>query len=134
MSPEATILVALFALVIGVGVGAFIATRAAADAIEQAAHDEANEPPRAPPAGIRERYLDELRPVAAALLESRDGYPADDAAIDRVARALSAVAAEAWGQGASELREAMVEGSGLPVEVVDDLCSSALARIERGRS
>lgn len=133
MNIEAAVLLALFAMLVGVALGVML-TRAAQSHLADLVDTVRVEPPplasTAAP-GVRERYLEELRPVARAALGSRDGCPPDAEAVERLARALSAVAADAWALGVGQLREAIVHGSGLSPELADFAVTTALGSMGR---
>lgn len=130
MTYEAGVLLALVALLLGVALGRYLGTRQLEQG--QASVSASSPMPEVLPA-IRVRYLSELRPVAAAALEARDGYPPSEGEVERLAMALSGVAADAWARGVTELREALVLDSGLGAELVDYATTTAIASLEQRR-
>lgn len=86
---------------------------------------QAPDPPK-PPMGA---FADRLRPVARALLV-RGALEPREGEVEQLAEHLGALAAEAWAEGVSDFREALVAGSVLPPELVGQLCDEAVAELE----
>lgn len=82
------------------------------------------EPPPPVPAGLLGRFLPPARAAAAALAET-DALPSE-----AMAQVLAGVAADHWILGVSELRQALVDHSGLSPETGDHLANLAILALE----
>jgi hypothetical protein len=122
-APDA-VLLALFALLVGVAVGFWLRGRTL---------EAPPEPPPPPPARPRPTPLEERYAPHAAELTARVMPDAPPTEREAVSDAVASMLADAWSEGVSELRENLVEHSGLPRDLMDSAASSALDAIERSR-
>lgn len=128
MEPPAVVVLLLLALLLGAAFGAWCAWPSPPLSLPP-------EPPPAPPPapelappppvppGLLGRFLLPARAAAAAMHEA----PGDPEA---TAQILAALAADHWSLGVSELRQALIEHSGLQPATSDYLASLAILALE----
>ncbi len=116
----------------GVALGAWIARSSprAPDDTSLAGGDDTSEGPAPEPAGgaarpwVREAFRDQAYAIADEALGE------DDSRRDVIADAVTALVADGWVLGVTELRAGMASHSGLPPELVDQAAAAALAELE----
>ena len=121
MSPALVALLCLVALLVGVAVGVW-AERPAAPLPAPLPP-----PPLPAPAAVAARLSSQALEAARAAL----GPEAHPASVDALAETLTALSAEAWSQGVTDLRASLVLRSGLPPEVADFAVGVALDSLEQ---
>lgn len=120
MDASTVVLVALFALLVGVACGWRLASTV-----------RPPEPPplEAFPEPVSERPFVEARYIEAARELARRHLPpdAEPGTVESLAAILAPRLADAWSEGVSDLRRALGEFSGLPLDLIEQLCAAALA-------
>lgn len=118
--------VGLVCLVVGVLLGRAIAPARALAPIDVAPAPALAAPESPARPWLRKAFRDRAAGVAEVVASAGREHP--------TAAAFEMMAVEGWSVGVEELREALIRSSGLPAELMDEVCSIALASIEASRS
>ena len=128
MSPEAAVILALVAFLVGIGASLVLRPLATAPAVI----------PHSPPGAreglevIRGELLDDARSIA---LVHVDAAEVSGAAVnaDLLAGDIAAFAADQWSRGIADTRDALVHHSGLEPDLAEDLANLAIEALEQER-